>query len=163
MHSVPHGLVWKTIFTNKVLMNKLWWIGLGSSWKILQLWKHTLNFVRLTLCLQIYLLNTIVIHLSIKNLNLPVILYYLSYSICAESWILWHNFNRLWLNCLINCRIQELATQIQYPEIKKTCGDTATVLYFRSNKRLQIENESLPRAWHLLVFPNDRAKKLQFI
>ncbi len=34
--------------------------------------------------------------------------------------------------------------QIQYPEIKKICGDTAAVLYCRSNKRLQIENESVP-------------------
>ncbi len=34
------------------------------------------------------------------------------------------------------------------------CGDTTTVLYclsYRSNKGLQIENESVPRMWHLLA------------
>ncbi len=60
------------------------------------------------------------------------------------------------------CRIQEIVaparrvTSIKFenPEIKKMCGDTVTVLYClycRSNKGLQIENESVPRMWHLLA------------
>ncbi len=60
------------------------------------------------------------------------------------------------------CRIQEVVapargvTSIKFenPEIKKRCGDTVTALcclYCRSNKGLQIENESVPRMWHLLA------------
>ncbi len=55
-----------------------------------------------------------------------------------------------------NCRIQEVVApargvtsiKSENPEIKKRCGDTVTALYClycRSNKGLQIENESVPR------------------
>ncbi len=62
----------------------------------------------------------------------------------------------------IHCRIQEvvapargvMSIKFENPEIKKRCGDTLTALYClsgRSNKGLQIENESVPRMWHLLA------------
>ncbi len=69
-----------------------------------------------------------------------------------------------------NSRLRQVGSRqsIQYPEIKKRCGDTATVLYclsWRSNKGLQIENENVPRGTseQAAAFLNDRASKLRFI
>ncbi len=41
--------------------------------------------------------------------------------------------------------------QTQYPEVKKRCGDTATVINCRSYQRLQALNGCVPQMWHLLA------------